>query len=306
MIEFEHTSRWYGQVIGVNDVTCRIGPGLTALLGPNGAGKSTLIKLLTGQILPTAGRVRVLGLAPFANPAVMARLGYCPDSEACYDDQTGEEFVSLMASLSGLRGQERARRVAASIDRVGMAPHARRRIGGYSKGMRQRIKIAQALVHAPDLLVLDEPLSGLDPVARHDVSELLRAIGGEGRCVVVSSHILHEVEAMTSSIVLMYRGRLLAQGDVSAIRGLIDRHPHRIVIDTPDGRALARRLLELPYVLSARLNGPDDSSLEVETRTPDAFYSAFPSIVLADGFRIKAFHSPDNTLEAVFNYLVGS
>jgi len=306
MIVFERASRWYGQVIGVNDVTCHIGAGLTALLGPNGAGKSTLLKLLTGQIRPTAGTVRVFGMAPFANPAVLARLGYCPDSEALYDDQTGEEFVTLMASLSGLVGQERSRRVAASIERVGMTPHSRRKIGGYSKGMRQRIKIAQALVHEPDLLVLDEPLNGLDPVARHEVSELLRHLGDEGRCVVVSSHILHEVETMTRNIVLMYRGRLMAQGDVTAIRALIDRHPHRIMIETPDARRLARRLLELPYVLSARLDGIEASSVEVETRAPETFYSEFPAIVMEDNFRIRAFHSPDNTLEAVFAYLVGA
>lgn len=304
MIVLEHASRWYGQVIGINDISCHISAGLTALLGPNGAGKSTLLKLVTGQLRPTTGHVTVLGQRPFANPHVLRRLGYCPEIENCYEDMTGRQFVTLLAIMSGLRGPALAARVAEAIAVVGMAENAERKIGGYSKGMRQRIKIAQALVHDPEVLILDEPLNGLDPVGRREVSTLLRDLAERGKCVVVSSHILYEVEQMTKNILLINHGRLLAQGDVYHIRSLIDAHPHRIAITTDRARELAKKLLDLPYILSARLDQPDAARVEVETRSPERFYVEFPDLVLEHGFMVSSFESPDNNLEAVFRYLV--
>lgn len=304
MIVLEHASRWYGQVIGINDVSCRIPAGLTALLGPNGAGKSTLIKLVTGQLRPTTGRVTVLGERPFANPRVLRRLGYCPEIENCYEDMTGRQFVTLLAVMSGLRSPNLPRRVAEAIAVVDMAENADRKIGGYSKGMRQRIKIAQALVHDPEVLILDEPLNGLDPVGRREISAMLRDLAEQGKCVVISSHILYEVEQMTKNILLMNHGRLLAQGDVYHIRSLIDAHPHRIAITTDRARELAKKLLDLPYILSARLDQPNAVRVEVETRSPEQFYAEFPDIVLEHGFVVTSFESPDNNLESVFKYLV--
>jgi ABC-2 type transport system ATP-binding protein len=304
MISLRNASCWYGSVIGINDVTCEVGPGLTALLGPNGAGKSTMLKLVTGQLRPTSGAVSVLGESPFANRRVFRRLGFCPEGESCYDERTGRDFVTLMAAMAGIPGRDLKSRVAESIERVGMTANADRKIGGYSKGMRQRIKMAQSLVHDPDVLILDEPLNGLDPASRHEVSALLHRLGEEGKCVLVSSHILYEVEQMTRNILLINRGRLLAQGDIYHIRSLIDTHPHRISIASPDARRLAKRLLDLPYVLSARLDAERPERLETETREPDAFYSEFPGIALREGFQIRSFESPDNNLEAVFNYLV--
>lgn len=297
-------SRWYGQVIGINDVSCAIPGGITALLGPNGAGKSTMIKLITGQLRPTTGSLTVLGERPFANGRVFRRLGYCPEIESVYDDMSGVEFVTMLAAMGGLPRRERKDRVESAIVTVGMEANAGRRIGGYSKGMRQRIKMAQAIVHDPDVLVLDEPLNGLDPGGRREMTVLFNRLAAEGRCLVVSSHILYEVEHMTKNILLMHRGRLLAQGDIYHIRSLIDAHPHRIAITTDRPRDLARRLLALPFVLSVRLDGPEDSRLEVETRAPDQFYDRFPDIVLEDGFHVTEFESPDNNLEAVFRYLV--
>lgn len=304
MIVLEHASRWYGQVIGINDVSCRIPAGLTALLGPNGAGKSTLIKLVTGQLRPTTGRVTVLGERPFANPRVLRHLGYCPEIENCYEDMTGRQFVTLLAVMSGLRSPNLPRRVAEAIAVVDMAENADRKIGGYSKGMRQRIKIAQALVHDPEVLILDEPLNGLDPVGRREISAMLRDLAEQGKCVVISSHILYEVEQMTKNILLMNHGRLLAQGDVYHIRSLIDAHPHRIAITTDRARELAKKLLDLPYILSARLDQPNAVRVEVETRSPEQFYAEFPDIVLEHGFVVTSFESPDNNLESVFKYLV--
>lgn len=304
LVTLEHASRWYGQVIGVNDVTCAIPDGVTALLGPNGAGKSTMIKLVTGQLKPTTGRVTVLGKRPFANIEVYRQLGYCPEIDSLYEDLTGTEYVTLLGTLAGIPGRKLRSRVADVIARVGMTHAANRKIGGYSKGMRQRIKLAQGIIHEPRVLVLDEPLNGLDPPGRRDISDLLRQMGEEGTCVLVSSHILYEVEQMTHRILLMNRGRLLAQGDVYQIRGLIDRHPHRIAIRTSRALPLARRLLEFPGILTVRLDERDPERVEVETRQPDLFYSQFPQLVLLDGYEVSTFDSPDNNLEAVFRYLV--
>ncbi len=305
MIELEHASRWYGQVIGINDVTCAIGPGITALLGPNGAGKSTLIKLVTGQLRPTTGSVRVLGMRPFANGAVYRRLGYTPEIENSYDEMTGRQLVRMLAHMSGLERGTLEARVAEVLELVGMTSAADRQIGGYSKGMRQRIKVAQALVHDPEILMLDEPFNGLDPVARREMTQLLHEQAERNKTIVISSHILYEVEQMTHRILLMNRGRLLAMGDVFQIRSLIDAHPHRIRIESPQSRELAQRLLAMPFVLSARLDREQAGVVEVETRHPDAFYNVFPQVVLEHGYRITAFESPDNNLESVFRYLVG-
>jgi len=303
MITLEHASRWYGQVIGINDVSCQIGGGITALLGPNGAGKSTLIKLVTGQLRPTMGTVRMLNENPFANPNVFRRLGYCPEIENNYDDMTGRECVTFLATLAGLPSRKIPSLVAESIELVGMTANANRKIGGYSKGMRQRIKIAQGIVHDPDVLVLDEPLNGLDPMGRREVSNLFHQLADKGKCLVVSSHILYEVEQMTKNILLMNRGRLLAQGDIYHIRSLIDKHPHHIHVSSPHSRELAKRLIDLPYVLSVRLMD-QDTRVELETREPENFYAQFPQIVLEHGIIVESFESPDNNLESVFKYLV--
>jgi ABC-2 type transport system ATP-binding protein len=241
---------------------------------------------------------------PFANPSVYKRLGYCPEIENCYDDLTGLEFVTFLAGMSSLSGAVLKERVGTAIDRVGMAANAGRKIGGYSKGMRQRIKLAQCIVHDPDILILDEPLNGLDPVGRRETTQLLTQLADAGKCIVVSSHILHEVEQLTHNILLLHSGRLLAQGDIYQIRSLIDAHPHRIAITSAQARTIAKQLLDLPFVLSVRFTGPDDRRVEIETRAPGLFYAQFPDIVLQNSFIIESFESPDNNLESVFKYLV--
>ena len=305
MITLEHASRWHRQVIGVNDITCFIPAGITALLGPNGAGKSTLLKMITGQIRPTTGKVKVFGETPFANPRVYKRLGYCPEIENSYDDMTGREFVTMLGAMAGLKGADLTERARDSIETVGMAIHGGRKIGGYSKGMRQRIKVAQGIVHDPDMLILDEPLNGLDPVGRREITDVLHQFAARGKGVLISSHILYEVEQMTTNIMLMNRGRLLAQGNVYQIRNLIDRYPHRIAITSPDARRIAGRLLELSYILSAKFDSPTSDQVEIETRSPELFYAQFPDLILNHGFDVVGFESPDNNLESVFRYLVG-
>ncbi|MBS1724607.1 MAG: ABC transporter ATP-binding protein [Armatimonadetes bacterium] len=303
MIQLQNASRWYGQIIGVNDVTCSIGPGVTALLGQNGAGKSTLMRLVTGQLRPTTGSVKVHGIDPFANPEVYRRLGYCPDMDSFPEHLTGREFVHRMARLCGFENQAAHRRADEVIELVGMEDRCDKKLRGFSKGMRQRIKLAQAIVHDPDILLLDEPLNGLDPMGRRQFMDVLDHLAEAGKSIIVSSHVLFEVEQMTRSIILLHHGRLLASGDLSTIRDLIDQHPHRIRLRTPDPRLLAAFLVSLPFVLSVQID-PDERGLEVQTREPDKFYAELPRLALDESLPITSLESPDNNLEAVFQYLV--
>lgn len=303
MITLEHVSRWYGQVIGVNDVTCQIGPGVTALLGMNGAGKSTMMRLITGQLRATTGDVRVFGMDPFANLNVYRRIGYCPDIDNFYEHRTGRQFVYFLARLAGFDTKEAKRRTEQMLHQVGMTDRADRPIAGYSKGMRQRIKLAQAMLHEPDVILLDEPLNGLDPVGRHEISTLLANLASAGKTILISSHILYEVEHMTQSILLLHRGRLLATGDLRVIRSLLDQHPHQIRIVTAEPRKVARELSALPNVLSFRFSAAGDS-LQLEVQDPDSFYNALSQLIETEKVVVTEFDSPDNNLESVFKYLV--
>lgn len=303
VVEFHGVSKWYGNVIGLNKLTLRIRPGVTGLLGPNGAGKSTLLQLATGQLRPSQGSVRVLGRTVWNNARLNRSIGLCPEQDAFYEWMTGWEFVLTCVRLSGLGRRDAREAAARTIDAVGMTQHQGRAIRGYSKGMRQRIKLAQALVHEPEVVFLDEPLTGTDPVARRDLSEIIRRLGSEGKSVLVSSHVLHEVESLTPNIVLLNRGRLVAEGHVRQIRDLIDKHPHHIVLVCDDYRRLASRVLAWEDVEGVRVLA-SEKGLMVETRAPDAFYGRLPALSLEDGLAITAVYSDDDNLEAVFKYLV--
>src|SRR4029079_9895159 len=230
IVEFHKVSKWYGNVIGINKVSLDIRPGVTGLLGPNGAGKSTLLQLATGQLRPSQGAVRVLGQTVWNNASLNRSIGLCPEQDAFYEWMTGWDFVFTCAQLTGLSRKVARSAAERTIASVGMEPHQNRAIRGYSKGMRQRIKMAQALVHDPEVLFLDEPLTGTDPLARRELMDIITRIGNEGKSVLVSSHVLYEVQALTSNIVLLNRGRLVAHGNVRQIRDLIDKHPHHIKI----------------------------------------------------------------------------
>jgi ABC-2 type transport system ATP-binding protein len=304
MIEIANASHWYGQVIGLNDVTCSIGPGVTALLGMNGAGKTTMIRMITGQLRTHTGSVRINGYDPFANPEVYKMLGYCPDIDNFYEHMTGRQFVVFLARMSGFDGPAAREKAREMLTLVGMESRADKRIAGYSKGMRQRIKLAQAMLHDPEIILLDEPLNGLDPVGRRELMDMLGSLAEQGKTIIVSSHILFEVEQMTRNLLLLHRGRLLATGDLRVIRELIDKHPHRIHIQTPQPREVAARLVELPYVISMQFD-PGGKGLELQTREPGEFYAFMPKVVLEHKLPIDGLSSPDNNLESVFRYLVG-
>jgi ABC-2 type transport system ATP-binding protein len=303
VVDFEGVSKWYGNVIGLNKLTLRIPAGVTGLLGPNGAGKSTLLQLATGQLEPSQGTIRVLGRVPWNNPALMRHVGLCPEQDAFYEWMTGHDFVRTCARLTGMGRRAAAEAAEKALATVGMTENMHRAIRGYSKGMRQRTKLAQALVHEPRVLFLDEPFTGTDPVGRHDMIEVIRGLGAAGRSVLVSSHVLYEVQALTPNIIVLHRGRLVAQGHVRQIRDLIDSHPHRIVLVCGDYRALAARVVGWEDVEGVKVMGRD-SALLVETRQPDAFYGRLPALATEGGLGIREVYSEDDNLEAVFTYLV--
>jgi ABC-2 type transport system ATP-binding protein len=303
VVDFRSVSKWYGNVIGLNNLTIRIPAGVTGLLGPNGAGKSTLLQLATGQLYPSQGEVRVLGHRVWNNASLNRFIGLCPEQDAFYDWMTGWDFIFTCARLSGM--SRSAARFAAgdALELVGMTPNMHRAIRGYSKGMRQRTKLAQALVHNPEVLFLDEPLTGTDPVARRDLMEVIRHLGQQGKSIVVSSHVLHEVQAVTPNIILLNHGRLVAEGNVRQLRDLIDKYPHRIVLICENYRNLAAKLVTFEDVEGLELMKKEKGIL-VETHAPDTFYARLPEIALQDGCRITEVYSDDDNLEAVFKYLV--
>ena len=302
IITADHVSKWYGQVIGLNDVSVSIPPGITGLLGPNGAGKSTFMKLITGQLKPSKGAVSVLGMPIWNNPSAYMRIGFCPEQDAFYDRMTGMEWVSSLVRLNGYDGTQARDAAMRALEAVDLVPAADKKIGAYSKGMRQRVKLAQALVHDPDLLILDEPLTGMDPLMRRRTIRIIREWAREGRSVLVSSHILHEVEAMTSNVLLINNGRIIAEGDIHDIRALIDHHPHTVHIRAERPREVARECLSYDYVKSLRFEG---DALVVETDQPDVFYSQVTALAAAETLgRIDEVTSPDDNLAAVFGYLV--
>ncbi len=300
----EHVSKWYGQVIGLNDVTVSVPPGVTGLLGPNGAGKSTFMKLITGQLRPSKGDVKVLGEPIWRNPHLYFQIGFCPEQDSFYERMTGLEWVRALVRLNGLSekdADEAARRALTSVD---LMEAANKKIGAYSKGMRQRVKMAQALVHDPQLLILDEPLSGMDPIGRRKTIRLIRDWGRAGKSIIVSSHILHEIESMTSNILLINNGRILAEGDVHQIRDLIDEHPHTVYVRAEDPRRIAREFINVDTGDLRSLKF-EEGAVIVETAKPDAFYAHLTTMAASGDFgAIEEVTSPDDNLQAVFQYLV--
>ena len=302
IVTTEKVSKWYGQVSGLNDVTVTVPAGITGLLGPNGAGKSTFMKLITGQLKPSKGVVRVLGEPIWGNPALYGRMGFCPEQDAFYERMTGIDWVTALVRLNGLSSEDARAAAERALTAVDLMEAANKKIGAYSKGMRQRVKLAQAIVHDPDLLILDEPLTGMDPIMRRRTIRQIKDWAKAGKSIIVSSHILHEVEAMTSNILLINNGRIVAEGNVHQIRDLIDTHPHTVFIRVADPRTLARMLLAEDGVISMRF---EPGALVVETARPDAFYARVTEMAASgEAGAIDEVTSPDDNLQAVFQYLV--
>jgi ABC-2 type transport system ATP-binding protein len=293
-------TKWYGEVIAVNELSLEVQGGIVGLLGPNGAGKSTLLKLLVGQLMPSRGEVRVLGERVWENLPLLRQIGYCPEHEGLWDELTAVELVGGLTELHGFDRAEATRRAEAALDEVGLKDAMHRRVAEFSKGMRQRVKLAQAFAHDPKVVFLDEPLTGCDPIARVKVLEVVKRRAENGACILVSSHVLHEIETLTNNILLIHRGRVLAEGDLYKLRELIDSHPHKVRIECDRPRELAKALIGEEHVVSCEFV---DGAAVLETREPDKLYPAIPDAARTIGTRITSLTSPDNNLASVFRYL---
>ena len=299
-IRVDNVSKWFGPVVALSEVSCTVGPGITALLGPNGAGKSTLLRILCGLTPPSRGEVRILGQRPRHDLELNGRIGLVPQQESIFESLSAHRFVTLAAELHRVRNPEAA--AAAALGLVDLDPDLSRPVGTYSKGMRQRVKVAQALVHEPEVIFLDEPLEGLDPRQRVRMIELFHRLGAEGRTVVVSSHVLDEVERFGSRVLVIAQGRLAAEGDFRAIRELMDDRPHRLRIGTDQPNVLAAELVRAGAVFGAWVEGGE--SILVDTTTIASLRKALPPTARDTGVRLLSVTPVDEDLEAVFRYLV--
>ena len=285
-------------------MTLEIEEGITGLLGPNGAGKSTFMKLVTGQLKPNIGTVTVRGRKVWNDPSLFPAIGFCPEHDVFYEEMTGREFVAGLLRFYGYSKAEVRERTDRALALVELTASQDRLIRGYSRGMRQRVKFAQAVAHDPEIVILDEPLSGLDPLGKRKLIHLIKDFKSQGRTILVSSHVLPEIEALTTRIVLVHQGKILAQGDVSGIRKLIESHPHQISVRSSDPRGLAARFVGDPSIEKMTFEA-DGRTLVVETHDRDAFFGRLTGIVLQAGLAVDEISSPDDNLQAVFEYLVG-
>lgn len=296
---YENVTKFYGPVIGVNDISLAIRPGITGLLGANGAGKSTLIKLASGRLRPSQGRV-LLGGYDARGTRAKRLLGYCPDVNDFYEEMTGREFVRIMTRLYGYSILETRRRTERALELVGMADRADRRIGGCSHGMRQRIKLAQAISHEPRVLLLDEPLTGIDPGGRREINDLLRKLAADGLTILVSSHLLGEVEQLCDRLVVVARGRLLAEGSLTELRRLLEDEPLTIRLESPQARRLAALVVELSDTSHVEVSG---SAITLRTGNPTRFFAQLGELVVAHQLDVDRLETLDAGAEAVFGYL---
>ena len=299
---FDQVSKWYGPVIGVNQVTLELRPGITGLVGANGSGKSTLLRLASGQIRPDLGAVQVAGHDAWTCEA-KRHIGYCPELDTFYEEMTGRRFVETMARMCGFGAREARRRTDETLELVGMAHRADACVRGFSKGMRQRIKLAQALIHDPELLLLDEPLSGIDPIGRRESLELFRELARRGKCLLVSSHELEELEKLTDHVAIMARGRIAAVGTLTQIRDVLDDHPLSIRVNCDQNRALAAALLDFPDVVGVEMQ--NGAGLLVRARNPRRFFQQLTHVVLEEGFDVQHLETLDDSTHAVLGYLLG-
>ena len=303
VILLENVSKTYGRIHALTGITLSLTGGVTGILGMNGAGKSTLFKILMGKIKPSSGQVRLFGTNPWKNPAPYSRVGFVPEHEKMYDWMTAHDFISTFARLNGLTRAEAKVEADRVLDFVGLLDVAHKQIGRFSKGMRQRTKIAHALVNDPELIILDEPLQGCDPLARTTIMNVIRELGRMGRTVIVSSHILHEIERITEQIVILHYGRLLALGNLHAIRERLDQIPHRIDIGTDDPKSLAKSIIDIDSVHGIFF--PHGENLSIQTHDLGNFHAKLPQAILDSGQKVESIDNPDDDLESILGYLTG-
>jgi ABC-2 type transport system ATP-binding protein len=305
LVTFGEVSRFYGEVLGVNRVNLAIPPGITSLVGPNGSGKTTLMNLMTGLIRPTRGEIRVLGV-PSDDPQELCRIvGYCAQFDNFPRGLTGYQFVYSFLRVRGMSDTECDERTAAALQTVNMTEAAQRPVGAYSKGMRQRVKLAQAIAHDPQVIVLDEPLNGLDPMARAETIALFQEWGGKGRHVIVSSHILHEVDRISDQVILLSHGYVVAEGEIQGVRSEVKDQPMQILIRCDHPNALAARLFQQEQIVEAKIH-PDGKGILLRTADADGFYLLLNRVVLETGLQVESVAPADDDVNSVYQYLIGS
>ena len=305
MIVFEDVSKFYGEVLGVNRIDLRIAPGITSLVGPNGSGKTTLMNLMTGLLKPTNGRISVLGISPDEPEALFRKVGYCSQFDSFPRGATARSFIEFYLSVHGYSRRDTQDLAHRALERVSMLEAADRKVSAFSKGMRQRVRLAQSIAHDPSVLVLDEPLNGLDPMARAEIIRLFRALADEGMFLIISSHILHEVDMMSDSVVLLHNGYVVAEGEVRGVRNEIDDHPIQILIRCDRPQTLASRLFEHEQTVEARIHN-DRKGLFVKTRNPDEFYLLLNRVITEQRLQVESVEPVDDDLNAVYQYLIAS
>ena len=304
LITFSNVSRFYGEVLGINNVNLSIPPGITSLVGPNGSGKTTLMNLMTGLIRPTQGEIRVLGVPPDDPQKLCRIIGYCTQFDAFPKGLTGFQFIYSFLRMYGYSDTECRERTAASLERVGMTPVANRPVGAYSKGMRQRIKLAQSTAHDPQVMVLDEPLNGLDPMARAETIAFFRDWGQKGRHVIVSSHILHEVDQISDQVILLSHGYVVAEGQIQGVRSEVKEQPMQILVRCDRPGVLASQLFQQNHVVEAKIQG-DGHNLLLRTADADSFYLLLNRIILESGLEVESVAPADDDVNSVYQYLIG-
>jgi ABC-2 type transport system ATP-binding protein len=304
-IVFEDVSKFYGEILGVNRVSLQITPGITSLVGPNGSGKTTLMNLMTGLLRPTQGTIRVLGISPDDPEAMFQQVGYCSQFDSFPRGATARGFIAFYLGVHGYSPKATEQLTYRSLERVSLLDAADRKISSFSKGMRQRVRLAQALAHGPGVLVLDEPLNGLDPMARAEIIRLFRQLADAGMYLIISSHILHEVDMMSDNVVLLHNGYVVAEGEVHGVRDEIEEHPIQILIRCDRPQKLASRLFEHEHTVEARLH-TDRKGLFVKTRRPDEFYLLLNRVITELHLQVESVAPVDDDLNAVYQYLITS
>lgn len=304
-IVFDGVSKFYGDVLGVNRINLQITRGITSLVGPNGSGKTTLMNLMTGLLRPTRGNIRILGISPNEPEALFRKLGYCSQFDSFPRGATAREFIEFYLRVHGYSRQEAGDLTQTALERVSLVEAADRKVSAFSKGMRQRVRLAQSIAHRPSVLVLDEPLNGLDPMARAEIIRLFRELADAGMHLIISSHILHEVDMMSDNVVLMHNGYIVAEGEVKGVRDEIDEHPIQILIRCDRPQALASRLFEHELTVEARIHD-DRQGLFVKTRRPDEFYLTLNKVIIEEKLQVESVAPVDDDLNAVYQYLITS
>ena len=305
LIVFEDISKFYGEILGVNRVSLTIAPGITSFVGPNGSGKTTLMNLMTGLIQPSRGRVSVLGISPSEPQELFRRVGYCGQFDSFPKGMTGYEFIYSFLLVHGLTKKEADAKTWRAIERVDLVEAAHRKVAGYSKGMRQRMRLAQSIAHEPSVMILDEPLNGLDPMARAETTRLFRQLAKDGLHLIVSSHILHELDEMSDRVVLINNGYILAEGGIGSVREEMEEHPMQIMIRCDRPQQFAARVFASDNVVEATIH-PDRQGLFIKTRNADAFYLLLNHIVAEGALNVETVAPVDDNLNAVYHYLIGS